>query len=302
MKCLIKIFIGLVFCSLTYAQKTPCLLVSSETLGGSDHTQLQRIDISYNAHKDIVSKKMQTLYMGVPINSADLYTYNTLNQLVSQENYFKGKLTSSFTFQYDISGNLIAKSDNINNLLSNRYNLTEGSSSSEIISFNREGNISTRTITKKTDNEEVVEVFNGKNELLKEEITIFNKEGKKLSYQIIEPHIKQTEGINYEYNSGNQLVSETHTANGTATFMVYYGYDGNHMVLQRGVLPKGKEEYRVEYKYSNNLEIAVLNYSNGELYTTVEKKYDSKNNLVQEITSNNQGQILTSRNFKYDCE
>ena len=281
------------------AQNTRCVPLEITTLSNSGR-EVNKISYSYNAKRDITEIRKVTDHGGTPSVIEVKNFYDNQNKLIRTEDYFNAKLTYNTLLEYDNLGNKTLERKSLSNSLSS-INELKGNIS-DVVNYAEDGSVISRTTTEKSDTKEVKTVFNNKQEILSEEAVVYHPDGRKEFYHFLEPKINLIREIKFEYNSQGLLVRELHSYNSKITLTIETTYQGINRLQQKGILPNGREEFRTEYKYSNNLESEILHYAQGKLFTKTEKKYDSHGNLLEEILSNNQGQILNSTFYKYECE
>ena len=282
-----------------YAQDKSCLSSEVATLN-SEGKVYNLVTFEYDKSKNLIHKKTVVDFGGTPSVSTVSNSYNLLNQLVKTESTFNQRLTNALEFTYDLLGNKLSERQLTDGILSSTNSFSGGLD--EITNFDDDGSVSTKVKTVKSKTEEVKTILNRNDEMISQEITTFSEQGLKMKYELIEPKAFLNKSIKYRYNESGKLVEENHMYNEKISLQMLHEYDGENVMVYKGLLPNGKEQFRVEYSYTNGLQTQVKNYTDGVLYTTIEKKYDSRRNLLQEITSNNKGQILTSTNYKYECD
>lgn len=282
-----------------YAQDTKCLESDISTLNANGKVYHQ-VTFEYDKNKNLINKKTLVDFGGTPTVSSVSNTYNLQNQIVRTQNYYNEKVINSTDFTYDLQGNKLSERQIIDGVLSSTNSFSGGLD--EIINFDDDGSVSTKVKTVKSATEEIKTILNRNDEMISQEIITFSDKGLKIKYELIEPKSFLNKSIKYVYNASGKLIEENHIYNDKLSLQLINEYDGEKISVYKALLPNGKEQFRVEYTYIDGLQTQIKNYTDGLLYTTIEKKYDSRRNLLQEITSNNQGQILTSTNYKYECD
>ncbi len=296
------IYFLLVFvCSDVLAQKDTVTCKPKEIVTiNNAGKQIAKANYEYNDRGQVISEKMIVDYGGTPSETHIENTYDQLNKLIKKDIYVNKKLTNSLSFTFDLNGNKITEINNLTNSISNINILN--SNILEVINLYPDGSTKSIIRTEKSDKRTSVTHLNGARDIISEETTLFNANGKISLNEIREILTGTSRKIEYEYDKTGNIVTEKHSYNSNLIRIISYEYEGNLKKLQRGVLKNGKEDFRVEYNFSNGKEIEIKNYNNEVFDSKIEKKYDASGNLSEEFTSNKQGQIIKRTNYIYECE
>lgn len=295
-------FIACIFCLICltlYAQKNTCYTTEIATVNATGKVY-NLVSIEYDKNRNVVHKKTVMDFGGIPTVTSVFNTYNEKNQLIKTQNTYNKRITNASEYTYDILGNKLTERQLIDGVLSSTSSFS--GNSEELNNYEDDGSVSTKVKTVKSKNEEIKTILNSNDEMISQEITTYSDNGLKIKYEEIEPQSFFSKSTQFIYNVSGKLIEENHMYNDKISLQLIYQYDGEYLKEHKGLLPNGKEQFRIEYYYTDGLLTEIKNFTDDVFITVVEKKYDTHRNLSEEITSNNKGQILTSTKYTYECD
>lgn len=292
------IILTLLVTAQVFSQKKQCLEIESLT-SNSEGRELARKQYKYDDNANLVYKSSRVDFGGNPPLNEEFFTYNNKNNLIKHETFFNNKKTYNEEYNYDELGNLIAQTNITGNKLS-----TQSTVSGDVTTINTlddNGNIWNIIKVVKTPEREVKTTMNPKGEIINEETIVFNEAGLKTEYSQNDVRAKIVMRMTYAYNNLGKIISMEQYYNDDKVISSDYNYKDGLLISQITKNRKGLEDSRIEYTYNGILEIERRIFSRGELDTVKEKRYDENSNLIEEITSNAKGQLITKTFYKYEC-
>lgn len=163
-------------------------------------------------------------------------------------------------------------------------------------SYSKTGTKSSLTHYDTDGNTTRVDYFNSKGVATGSEIYKYDPRGNRILFERTgkSPYKKVS-----RYNIINQILEESGN-NGTEEFLIEYDYNSSGKLSEVVNSVSGQVRHRMEYAHTGNVASISIFIRGTQLSSKMKMEYDSKGNLLKEITYNLEGKETERKEYRYN--